>query len=241
MWTKAVVTVSALSACIWTGCTSAPSAAASDDDDDSDANLEGAQAVIDPGRRGGCPGVGGQYDPLSNDEKTFFNAAKEVFEEVDSVSGTIEEGKGLGPSFNGNACGQCHAEPAVGGSSPHPRLGQLKIPNPQVGLATLDRAPGKAQKVPAFITPDGPVREARFVNNADGTPDGGVHGLFTIAGRTDPPGCNLAQPNFDKELANNNVIFRIPTPVFGLGLLESVDDLTLVTNLASNGDAKLAD
>src|SRR5882672_7278536 len=101
MWTKAVVTLSALSACIWTGCTSAPSAAASDDDDDSDANLEVAQTVSDPGPRGGTPGVGGPYDTLSNDEKTFFNAAKDVFAEVDSVSGTIEAGKGLGPTFNG--------------------------------------------------------------------------------------------------------------------------------------------
>jgi CxxC motif-containing protein (DUF1111 family) len=238
MWTKAAVLLSA--ACLWTGCSSASSAAASDDDD-SDSNLEVAQTVTDPGPRGGPAGVGGPYDTLNNDEKTFFTAAKEVFEEVDSVSGAIEEGKGLGPSFNGNACGQCHAEPATGGTSPHPRLGHVRMPNPQVGLATLDRAPGKAQKVPSFITPDGPIREARFVKNADGSDDGGVHGLFTIAGRTDAPGCNLAQPNFDKELARNNVIFRIPTPVFGLGLLESVDDLALVTNLATNGDAKYAD
>jgi len=42
------------------------------------------------------------------------------FSEVDSVSGTIagENGKGLGPAFNGNSCAQCHAEPAAGGSSP---------------------------------------------------------------------------------------------------------------------------
>src|SRR2546425_3563688 len=45
----------------------------------------------------------------------------------------------------------------------------------------------------------GPVREARFVKNADGTPDGGVHDLFTIAGRSDAPGCVLAQPDLKKE------------------------------------------
>jgi hypothetical protein len=33
------------------------------------------------------------------------------------------------------------------------------VPNPQVALATLD---GATNVVPAFITPDGPVREARF-------------------------------------------------------------------------------
>ena len=33
---------------------------------------------------------------------------------------------------------------------------------------------------------------------------------FTIAGRDDAPGCELAQPDFAKEVANRNVIFRIP-------------------------------
>ena len=236
MWTRAAVFVSL---CAWTGCTSAPSAAPSDDDGtDPDADLQVAQAVIDPGPRGGAAGAGMAYDTLSADEKTFFTSARDIFAEVDSVSGKIEEGKGLGPSFNGNSCAQCHAEPDVGGSSSHPTLGKVKVPNPQVGLATLDRAPGGAQRVPSFITPDGPIREARFVKNPDGSDDGGVHGLYTIAGRTDAPGCTLAQPNFGKEVANNNVIFRIPTPTFGLGLLEGVPDDELEANLASNGSAK---
>ena len=72
--------------------------------------------------------------------------------ELDSVSGTIsgEEGAGLGPTFNGTGCAQCHAQPAVGGSSP--------MINPQVALANLD---GAKNTVPSFITSDGPVREAR--------------------------------------------------------------------------------
>src|SRR3954464_11911661 len=233
MWTKAAVFVSACVA--GSGCSSATSAAA--DDDGSDEAFEVAKAVADPGPRGGARGAGGAYDQLSKDEQTFFTAARDVFAEVDSVSGKIEEGKGLGPSFNGNACAQCHAEPEVGGSSPHPTLGHVRMPNPQVGLATLDRAPGGAQKVPAFITPDGPIREARFVKNPDGSDDGGVHGLYTIAGRTDAPGCTLPQPSFDKQLANNNVSFRIPTALFGLGLLEGVPDEALVANLAASADA----
>lgn len=237
MWTKAAFFISA---CVWTGCTSATSAAPSDDDD-SDVAVEVASTVIDPGPRGGDRGVGGPYDTLSADEKTFFAAARDVFAEIDSVSGKIEAGKGLGPTFNGNSCAQCHAEPDVGGTSSHPTLGHVRVPNPQVGLATLDRAAGQAQQVPSFIKADGPIREARFVNNADGTPDGGVHGLYSIAGRTDAPGCVLPQPNFAKELSHNNVIFRIPTPTFGLGLLESVDDDTLVANLAANAAAKTAD
>jgi CxxC motif-containing protein (DUF1111 family) len=232
MWNKSAVL---FSACMWVGCASANSAAAGDDA--SDETFELAKTVTDPGPRGGDRGAGGPYDKLSLDEQTFFAAARDVFAEVDSVSGKIEEGKGLGPTFNGNSCAQCHAEPDVGGSSPHPTLGHVRVPNPQVGLATLDRVPGGAQKVPSFITADGPVREARFVKNPDGSDDGGVHGLYTIAGRTDAPGCMLAQPDFAKQLAHSNVIFRIPTPTFGLGLLEGVPDDELVSNLAASTDA----
>ena len=92
--------------------------------------------------------------------------------------------------------------------------------------------------IPSFITSNGPVREARFVRNSDGSPDGGVHGLYTIMGRTDAEGCNLKQPNFAQQLANNNVIFRIPTPTFGLGLVEATPDSTLQANLAANGRVK---
>jgi len=140
----------------------------------------------------------------------FFNAAQARFEEVDGVP------QGLGPGFNGNSCAQCHAQPSTGGASP--------ATNPQVALATLD---GAQNTVPSFITANGPVREARFVNNPDGTPDGGVHNLFTIAGRSDAPGCTLAQPDFAAQVAANNVIFRIPTPLFGLGLVEATSDEAL--------------
>ncbi len=145
------------------------------------------------------------------------------------MSGTIsgEEGSGLGPTFNGNGCAMCHAHPAVGGSSPNT--------NPQVVLANLD---GAQNTVPSFISTDGPVREARFILNSDGSPDGGVHGLYTIAGRTDAEGCALAQPNFAQQLAAHNVIFRIPTPTFGLGLVEGTPDSTLQANLAASRSIK---
>jgi CxxC motif-containing protein (DUF1111 family) len=186
-------------------------------------------AQHDPGPRSGAPGAGGALPGLSPDLQAFFNNAMVDFMEVDSVSGTVsgEGGSGLGPTFNGNSCAQCHAHPAVGGSSP--------ATNPQVALANLD---GAQNTVPSFITTDGPVREARFIKNSDGTPDGGVHGLYTIAGRTDAEGCVLAQPNFAQQLAANNVIFRIPTPTFGLGLVEATPDSTLLANLAANRSIK---
>src|SRR5215470_18236018 len=125
--------------------------------------------VRDPGVRGGRPGAGGPLRGLNTDETTAFTAARDVFAEVDSVSGTVagEDGAGLGPRFNMNSCAGCHAQPDIGGSSP--------AINPQVAVATLD---GARNTVPSFIKVNGPIREARFVKNPDGSPDGGVHDLF---------------------------------------------------------------
>jgi hypothetical protein len=80
--------------------------------------------------------------------------------------------------------------------------------------------------VPLFIRPDG---AARFKRNPDGSPDGGVHDVFTIAGRGDSPaGCNVQQPDFTQL---NNMSFRIPTSLFGAGLIEAIPDAVLRTNL----------
>ena len=182
-------------------------------------------AQTDPGPRGGAAAAGGPISRLTTDEKNFFTAALARFQEVDSVSGTIagENGAGLGPMFNGNSCAMCHAQPAVGGSSPGLTSPQNPVPNPQVALATLD---GATNTVPPFITSSGPVREARFFS------DGGVHDLYTIQGRSDAPhGCVLAQPNFAAQIAAGTISFRIPTPLFGLGLVENIPDSVLQQNL----------
>jgi CxxC motif-containing protein (DUF1111 family) len=191
-----------------------------------------AWAQKDPGPRPGPASAGGPYPTLNANEQAFFTQAFLRFQEVDSVTGASS---GLGPTFNGNSCTMCHSQPAIGGSSPGPASPQNPVPNPQVALAGLAEA---ANLVPEFITPNGPVREARFIRNANGSPDGGVHGLYTIAGRTDAPGCTLAQPNFAQELAGNNVIFRIPTPLFGLGLVENTPDAALQANLAATQAAR---
>jgi len=175
----------------------------------------------DPGVRAGDPGAGDPIAGLTTSELAFFNAGKDEFEEADGVK------EGLGPTMNLDSCGGCHFQPAIGGSSP-------KV-NPQVALASAE---GANNSVPSFISANGPVREARFVRNADGTPDGGVHALFTIAGRSDAPGCKLAQPSFERELANHNVIFRIPTPVFGAGLIEQIPDAAILANQASGAAQK---
>jgi CxxC motif-containing protein (DUF1111 family) len=61
-----------------------------------------------------------------------------------------------------------------------------------------------------------------------------VEDLFTVTGRSDAGSCNLAQPNFAAAEEANNIIFRIPTPVFGAGLLENLDESTLLKNQAAN-------
>src|SRR5882724_1550341 len=179
--------------------------------------------ATDPGVRGGDPGAGGALPGLNDVERQYFDVAKEVFQEVDAGP------DGLGPRFNLDSCSGCHSQPTIGGTSP--------ATNPQVAVPTLM---GAKNVVPSFITATGPIREARFVRNRDGSPDGGVHSLFVITGRTDAPGCNIAQENFAAEVARNNVVFRIPTPVFGLGLVENVSDGTLEASLAANAQQKRA-
>jgi CxxC motif-containing protein (DUF1111 family) len=182
-----------------------------------------SRAPTDPGVRGGDPGAGGALPGLSDVERQYFDVAKDVFQEVDAGP------DGLGPRFNLDSCSGCHSQPTIGGTSP--------ATNPQVAVATLM---GAKNVVPSFITANGPIREARFVRNRDGSPDGGVHSLFVITGRSDAAGCNIAQPNFAAELARNNVVFRIPTPVFGLGLVENISDGALEASLAANTQQKRA-
>jgi hypothetical protein len=173
----------------------------------------------DPGPRAGTAGAGGPITGLTSGERDFFpNLGTPTFAEVETV------GNGLGPRFNLDSCGGCHAFPALGRSSP--------AMNPQVTRAAI-MAPGNT--VPSFLAVNGPIREVRFLKNPDGTPDGGVHDIFTIAGRHDKPtGCSIVQPDFAGAIAYNNAIFRIPTPTFGAGLIEAISDTTIRNNLASD-------
>ena len=172
------------------------------------AGMQGSSGAHDPGVRDGAPGAGTPIAGLTTNQLNFFNAGLTNFNEIDSVSGTISNtGNGLGPRFNAESCAQCHAQPATGGTSP--------FVNPQVAAANDQ---GATNQVPSFITANGPVREARFPYTLDlRHVDGGVHALFTITGRTDAPGCNTAQDNFAEAAQKGDLIFRIPTPVFGGG------------------------
>ena len=175
----------------------------------------------DPGVRFGSANAGDPIAGLTAHERAFFDSGLADFSSTETIA------DGLGPRMNMDNCSGCHAQPAVGGTSP--------AVNPQVAFANKD---GGTDTVPSFISADGPVREARFVRNPDGTRDGGVHALFTITGRTGADGCVLAQPDFATALANNNVIFRIPTPVFGAGLIEQIPDAAIRANATANPFAK---
>jgi len=176
-------------------------------------------------------GTGRPLPGLSQTEIAYFNEGAKRFTEIDSVSGTQPgaAGKGLGPRFNSNSCASCHAHPIGGGSSP--------AINPQIAVGT---AYGATNTIPAFITQNGPVRVVRFVRNADGSPDGGVHNLFVVTGRSDAGGCQIAQPDFAAAVAQNNTSFRIPTPLFGAGLIEAIPDGAIVANRAANAQMKRA-
>lgn len=193
----------------------------------------------DPGPQPGPPDAGRPLQGLTPQENGTFQEGQKRFRNLVSVAGTQPgtERNGLGPRFNLNSCAGCHAQPAPGGSSPSTAARQTQQPNPQIAMATVY---GATNIIPPFIQSDGPVRVARFVLNPDGSPDGGVQPLFVISGRGDAPTCRIAQPDFSGAMAQNNVIFRIPTPLFGAGLIEAIPDAAILANLASNLDLKAA-
>ncbi len=207
--------------------------------------LSTALAQTDPGVRPGA--INGQagatatsplplqsvLTPATGDPanaRDFFNDGLDRFQEVETITGN-----GLGPRFNFNQCSGCHAQPTVGGTG--------AATNPQ--FTAISKGIASAQdSMPSFITANGPTREARFpfFFNSNGTvntsaPNGGVETIFTVSNLPNATGCNLAQPPFNTAASANNLIFRIPTPVFGAGLLENVDDSTLyAVQLANQGN-----
>ena len=187
---------------------------------------QGQRRATDPGPRTGPPSAGGPIAGLDSFQSAYFTNGQNRFEEVEVVQNG--EDNGLGPTFNSNSCSSCHAFPAIGGTSPEV--------NPQIQIANAD---GATNTIPSFITLNGPIREARFKfalsqnGRITNTPDGGVHGLFTIQGRSDAPGCQMSQPDFERMVQQNNISFRIPTPTFGLGLIESISEDTILANQAN--------
>ena len=179
-----------------------------------------AAQIRDPGVRGGS----GAGAPLPGADPSYFAEALAAFRETHSITGSLEPASGLGPRFNGTSCGGCHAQPAAGGSSP-PR-------NPQLAMAT---AHGARNKIPSFVAPDGPVRVARHKLKPDRTRDGALAQLFTVSGRSDAGNCVVAPPDF-RNL--DSLSFRIPTPTFGAGLIETIPDDAIRENQGAQMQTK---
>ena len=134
---------------------------------------------------------------------------------------------GMGPVFNADQCFVCHVQPQIGGSSP--RINPAQLVAHRLGGTNI---------VPGFEDPRGAFRETRFKFKANGARDGGVHSLFTLQGRTDAPNCKLQQPDYVTEVARHNVAFRIPLQLFGLGLIESIQDKAILANMVAHQDEK---
>ena len=199
----------------------------------------------DPGVRTDAVDAGQPFSTLTPNQAQFFSNGQSSFLEVDAVP------NGLGPTFNALSCGSCHSQPATGGTSPRQDQFPFVGPNPQIEAATDN---GGTNTIPFFVSSTGPVREARFpfVLNPDGTvsttPDGGVHDIFTLQGRADatnvvgitgqPQTCTLPQQNFNQMKKLNNIIFRVPTPTFGAGLIENISEQTIINNMNANAALK---
>ena len=193
--------------------------------------------VHDPGVRGGNPGAGKPVSGLDANQTAMFNEGKfrvEEFEATCDGCANITIGQpippggdpnfdansaGAGARYNSNSCNiGCHSQPDIGGTATAVN---------QSFFAAQFR--GATNKVPFFETINGPTREVRFLFNPDGTRDGGVHQKFTVKGRVDAPDCTaIEQPDFDGN--KDNMSFRIPLALFGLGLIDALQDKEIIAN-----------
>lgn len=155
--------------------------------------------------------------PIDPDPKNPFSPLKLV------------NSAGMGPVFNADQCFICHFQPLIGGSAP--------APNP---ASVIAHRLGGTNTVPSFETPNGAFREVRFKFKPDGSRDGGVTSLFTLQGRSDAPNCTLRQPDFEGAVRSQNIAFRIPLQLFGLGLIEAISDTAIRNNITASAAQKAA-
>jgi CxxC motif-containing protein (DUF1111 family) len=188
--------------------------------------------VVDPGIR--TVGLPGNLEILpganATEQELFFNG-------INGFGQGWEFVDGFGPRFNAFNCTNCHIFPRLGGSS---------SPNSNIQESIFQRLQDRGGRnvLPPFIRSDGPMLEARLKRKPDGSPDGSVHQLFVISGyvdgANDASGCNIVQPDFQAEVARDNVSLRTVTPVFGLGLVEQIPESSILSNIAADASRKAA-
>jgi hypothetical protein len=224
-------------------------------------------AQKDPGVRQGLAGGGSPLPGLTSTELDLFNEGIQRAIQLegacdscaDLVLGqftdpaqanfvTLTNSAGLGARFNGDQCTVCHNQPALGGS------GGFMVPNPQDPphrhrrpenpmFDLIPHRKGAINQVPSFIQQFGPIREVRFVKKPDGTADGGVHQLFTVVGRSDigTRGCTNAElppTDFESELRQGNTRFRIPLQLFGLGIIDGIQNREILSRQAATASMR---
>jgi CxxC motif-containing protein (DUF1111 family) len=221
-------------------------------------------AQQDPGVRSGAPGAGNPLPGLTPVELSLFNEGLQRATQLEAACDdctdltlgsftdpqranlvTQTNSAGLGARFNGDQCTVCHNQPALGGSGgfmvPNPQDPPNKYRTPENPMFDLiPHRKGATNAVPSFIQRYGPIREVRFARRPDGNPDGGVHQLFTVVGRSDigAPGCTdaaLTPIDFDSEYRRGNARFRIPLQLFGLGIIDGIQDSEILARHAAAG------
>ena len=168
--------------------------------------------------------AGNPIQGLTSQQLAFFQNGLSQFNEEEGVALPSPGNGGLGPAFNSDSCGSCHSQPAPGGTSPN-----RKSPIPMLGKIRSSRSVSSwaaATKSQFFVTADGP--DPRTASNQTAA----CTTRSRFAGRCDagmPTWRSLTSPPKKPRTISS---FRIPTPVFGAGLIENISEDTLLANLA---------
>jgi CxxC motif-containing protein (DUF1111 family) len=161
-------------------------------------NGEDSEEVTFSSTEQGLFAVGGALPGITAAD---FAAAKEAFEAVETVD------DGVGPIFNGNACGACHTQGAIGGAG-----------------VQIERRFGRfdaAGRFDELVNRGGTLRQLFTV------------GPFTgLNGRA----CNPPLEVEPAEATVRNV-GRLTTPLFGAGLIEAIPDSVIIANAAAQPPA----
>ena len=178
----------------------------------------------DPGVRATVPGnpnPGNPLPDLTKNQQKFFDVSSADFEEEETVS------EGLGPTMNLDSCGGCHAQPAVGERAPVP----------------IPRSCSRRRTARTTALPHSSGRTGRYAKrDSKKMPTAAPTAACMRCSRL--PGLDTQEPvpptttGLRDSLSANNVIFRIPTPVFERGLIEQIPDSAIRANQAANATAK---
>lgn len=129
-------------------------------------------------------------DPLPGTDPVAFAAARENFEAVETID------DGVGPTFNGVACAECHGTPVTGGSG-----------------AQIERRFGKASNGVFFGFDQAPENVGGTLRQLFS------NGTYQFNGKT----CNVP---LDREAASATIhnVGRRSIALFGLGLVDAMPD-----------------